>query len=220
MGAPRRAARIRSARSPMVIVRPSASDGGSGGGAIAASRSSARDQPDGVERRRVQRHGAGERRGVGRRRLAPEQPGPGKRQLGQAQARVAVSAIDEQAGAQLGLGVRALIGERHRIGRIGPAREHRPALDQDQLAGDRDERRHVAEPVGLQSPERVEVGAGERTERHGQDVELAGLDERQQEPERAVELGHLDLRPALGAAALAEGDGRACRPWPRRSARP
>ena len=194
MGAPRRAARIRSARSAMVIVRPSASGGGSGGGAIAASRSSARTSRTGSS--------GGASSGTapasaaawavaGSRRNRPD---PGKRQLGQAQARVAVGAVDEQPGAQLGLGVRALVGERHRIGRIGPAREHRPALDQDQLAGDGDERRHVAEPVGLEPPERVEVGVGERAERHGQDVELAGLDERQQEPERAVELGHLDLR--------------------------
>ena len=113
-----------------------------------------------------------------------------------------------QPGAELGLGVDAFVGERGRAGRIGPARQHRPALDQDQLAGDRDERADVAEPVRLEPPERVEIGLGEGAERDGQDVELARLDERQQEPERAVELGHLDLRPALGPAALAERDGR------------
>ena len=45
-------------------------------------------------------------------------------------------------------------------------------------------------------------------ERDRQDVELARLDERQEERQRAVELGHLDLRPALRTAAFAEADGR------------
>ena len=52
----------------------------------------------------------------------------------------------------------------------------------------------VAEPVRLEPAERVEVGVGQGAERDGQDVELARLDERQQERERPVELGHLDLR--------------------------
>ena len=55
--------------------------------------------------------------------------------------------------------------------------------------------------------ERVEVGVGQRAERHGQDVELARLDERQQQPERAVELGDLDQGRRLRAAALPEADG-------------
>ena len=52
--------------------------------------------------------------------------------------------------------------------------------------------------------QRIEVRVGERAERHGQDVELACLDERQQKRERALELGQLDLGRGLGSAALAE----------------
>ena len=72
--------------------------------------------------------------------LAPEQADPLERAVGQASAGVAVGAVEQQAGPQLGLGVGALVGQRGRVGRVGPARQHRPALDQDELAGDRHER--------------------------------------------------------------------------------
>ena len=100
------------------------------------------DEPARVERRRVRRPGAGQGRGVGDRRLAPEQARSGasassaRRRPG-----VAIGPIEDEPGAQLGLGIGALVGERGRVGRVGPARQHRPALDQDELAGDRDERR-------------------------------------------------------------------------------
>ena len=64
--------------------------------------------------------------------------------------RVAERAVQDEAGAQLGLGVRALVRERD--GALhGSARQQRPGLDQDQLAGDRDERgdvRHAGLPRG------------------------------------------------------------------------
>ena len=101
-----------SARSVMVIVRAMASGGGSGGGAIAASRSSARTS------RRGSSGGASAGRApasagrVRAPRLAPEQADPAERVLGQAQAGVAMRAVEQQAGAELGLGVGAFVGER------------------------------------------------------------------------------------------------------------
>ena len=56
--------------------------------------------------------------------------------------------------------------------------------------------------------QRLEVGVGQAAERDGQDVELARLDEREEEGQRPVELGELDVRGGLGSAALAEADGR------------
>ena len=55
--------------------------------------------------------------------------------------------------------------------------------------------------------ERVQVRVRETAERDGQHVELAGLDERQQERQRPVELGDLDLGGGLGPATVAEADG-------------
>ena len=91
-----------------------------------------------------------------------------------------------------------------RDGRDRRPRQHRAALDQDELAGDRHERADVAEAIGLERGERVEIGVGEGAERDRQDVELARLDERQQQRQRAVELGDLDLGRGLRPAALAE----------------
>ena len=68
---------------------------------------------------------------------------------------------------------------------LDPPRQHRPALDEDELAGDGDERADVAEPVVVERGERIEVGLGEVAERHREDVELAGFDERQEQAERA-----------------------------------
>ena len=153
--------------------------------------------------------------GPRRPRFAPEEPDPAECLVGQAQAGVAVRPIDDESRTQLGFGVGALVGEADRVDRLRPSRQHRPALDEDQLAGDRDERTHVTEPVGLEPAERVQIGVSERAEGHGQDVELAGLDERQEEAERAVEGLHLDLRPALRAASVTERHGR----WGRRHGR-
>ena len=90
----------------------------------------------------------------------------------------------------------------------GPPRQQRPRLDQDQLARDRDERRHVAHPVVVEGRERVEVGVGQRAERHREHVELARLDQREQQRQRPVERRQRDARRGLGAAALAERDRR------------
>ena len=80
----------------------------------------------------------------------------------EAQPAVAERPVEEEAGAQLGLGIAALVGERL-AGRVGRSSwQHRPALDEDELAGDRHERRDVADPVALERGERLEVGAGEQ----------------------------------------------------------
>ena len=56
--------------------------------------------------------------------------------------------------------------------------------------------------------ERLEVGVGERAERHRQDVELARLDERQQERRAGPRTRRSGPGSALRPAALAEGHGR------------
>ena len=117
-----------------------------------------------------------------------------------------MGAVDDEPGAQEGLGVRSLVDRRS--GRLGRSREQRAALDQDQLAGDRDERADVADPVDLEARERVEVRLGERPERNREDVEVARLDERQEEPERSLERLEPDLGRGLGPATLAEDHGR------------
>ena len=80
----------------------------------------------------------------------------------------------------------------------------------------------------LDGGERIEVRLGERPERHRQDVELARLDERQEQPERAFPFG--DLRP--GSPSRGRGPARSGPParsgrgsrleasvsWPRRRA--
>ena len=139
------------------------------------------DEARRVERRRVGGRAPASAGRVGRAGLAPEQPDP-------ARGRPRPAAGRRRGGPGRGAAGRAArprgrcLRRRARAGSIGPAaRQHRPALDQDQLAGDRHERADVAEPVGLERRERIEVGVGERAERDGQDVELARLDERQQE---------------------------------------
>ena len=168
---------------------------------MAASRSSARTRRRGSSAGASDGSRPGQRGRARHRRLPPERADPAQRVLGQAQAGVAMRPVDQQPGAELGLGIDAFVGERERVGRIRPARQHRPALDQDQLAGDRHERADVAEPIGLQPAERVEVGVGERPERHGQDVELARLDERQQQRRAARR-----TRPSGPASGSPAGD--------------
>ena len=70
------------------------------------------DQEHRRERWRVGRPGVRHRGRVGRARLAPEEADAAQRSLGQARARVAVGAVQEQAGTQLGLGVGRLVGQR------------------------------------------------------------------------------------------------------------
>ena len=64
----------------------------------------------------------------------------------------------------------------------------------------------MAEAVRVERRQRVEVGIGEAAERDGQDVELAGLDQREEERQRALELGDLDMGRGLRPTALAEAD--------------
>ena len=61
-----------------------------------------------------------------RRGFAPEEPDPPDRLLGQPQAGIAVGPVEDEPGAQLGLGVGALVGERGRIGRVGASRAASP----------------------------------------------------------------------------------------------
>ena len=65
----------------------------------------------------------------------------------------------------------------------------------------------MPQPTLLEPRQGIEVRVGERAERHGQDVELACLDQRQQKRERPFELGQLDLGRGLGSPALAEAHG-------------
>ena len=116
------------------------------------------------------------------RRLAPEQADPARaRSSASRTPGVAVGAVQQQPGAQLGLGVGALVGQRR------PARSRRRRgsiarlLIRISWLATATNAADVAEPVVVERRERVEVGVGERAERHGQDVELARLDERQQQ---------------------------------------
>ena len=164
------------------------SGGGSGGGATTASRASASTSARRVERRRVD----------GRAPARPDAARPRPRD-GTARPVERASASRRPASrwaryrrrrarsSASGSGPSSPAASIHR-GRRRP-RQHRPALDEDELRGDRDERADVAEPVGLERRQRLEIGVGEAAERDGQDVELARLDEREQQPERAVELG-------------------------------
>ena len=93
--------------------------------------------------------------------LPPEEPDPPDRLVGEAQPGIPMGAVDDEPGAQLGLGIDAFVGQCGRIGGIGLARQHRPALDQDQLAGDRHERADMPETVRLERREGVEVGIGQ-----------------------------------------------------------
>ena len=175
------------ARSASVIVRGTTSGGSSGGGAMRARPSSAATRSQRVERRRVGR--AGTREGRGER---PPTPRAGTARRGRSRVScsrapgVAVRAVQQQPRPQLRLGVR-LVLRQHAGRQLLAARQDRPALDEDQLAGDGDERADVADPVVLERRERVEVGLGEVAERDGQDVELARLDEREQQAQRPGE---------------------------------
>ena len=53
-----------------------------------------------------------------------------------------------------------------------------------------------------------EIGLGEGPERNGQDIELAGLDQGEQQSERTLELGDLHAGGGFGPTSLAEHHGR------------
>ena len=217
------------ARWVSVIERGDDSGGGSGGGA-SADQPVERPDEDGAGRAAARRRGrrAGQAGGSAARRLAPEQADRVRARLLEPQAGVAKGAVQEQPRAELRLG----IGPSSAPSAArwpAPARQHRPALDQDQLARDRHERADVADPVVLERRQGLEVGLGEGAERHGQDVEPARLDQRQEQPERAFELGDPDvggrLRPTASPNRTrrgrpdveSTGDAVVIR-WPRRRA--
>ena len=199
------AARMSAARSARVIVRGMASGGGTTGGATAASRSSAPHRSAGSRRGGsgaiAPRRAAASATDGSRRDQAP--PGEGPRLQGGRG--VAVGPVGQQPGAQRRLRVGLVV---ERDGGVGRARQEGPALDEDELAGDGDEGREVAEAVALEAGDRVEVRLGERAEGHGHDVEAARLDERQEEPQRPLPLGEADVGGVLGPATRGEGDRR------------
>ena len=117
-----------------------------------------------VERRGVGRAGAGERRGSGRRRLAPEQPDPARRRLLQARPGVAVGAVQQQPRPQLRLGIRLVLGQDARRQSSWRGSIARLLMRISWLATATNEL-DVADPVVLERRERVEVGLGEVAER-------------------------------------------------------
>ena len=169
------------ARSVRVIVRGTTSGGGSGGCGDPARPASARDERARVERRGVgaagRRRGRGARAADGSRRNSPTRV---ERELLEPPAGVAVGAIEEQPRPQLRLGIRLVLRQhaRRRPRRRGSIA--RLLMRISWLATATNELM-LPMPVVLERRERVEVGLGEGAERHGQDVELAGLDEREQQ---------------------------------------
>src|SRR5829696_6244640 len=139
-----------------------------------------------------------------------EQADPRLRVLQEPRAGIAERAVEDQPGTKLGFGVWPLVRERHRPFHR-PARQQRPGLDEDQLARHRDERRDVAHPVPVQAGQRVEVRPGQGAEGNREDVQLAGLDEREEERERPIEGRERDVGRRFGAPPLAEPDRRAGR---------
>ena len=99
-----------------------------------------RQQPR-IHRRGRRRNGTCPTRRQGRGRFAPEQPETLEGPRLEGQAGVAVRPVEDEPGPQRGLGV----GASSTLATDGSdaARQHRPALDQDELAGDRDERADV-----------------------------------------------------------------------------
>ena len=85
--------------------------------------------------------------GVGGARLAPEQPDPPDAPPRPGAGRRRGTPGRAAAGREARPRGRCLRRRAPSGRRIGAAREHRPALDQDQLAGDRHERADVAQPV-------------------------------------------------------------------------
>src|SRR5204862_110704 len=81
-------------------------------------------------------------------------------------------------------------------------------LDQDQLACDGDERADIRQPIAVEIRKCIEIGTRERAERDADDVQLARLDERQQQGQRAVEALETDLGRGLWTPADPEDDRR------------
>ena len=199
------------AREVSVTVRRIVSGGGAGGGAIRARPSSADEQDRRRQRLGGRWPGAGEPGRMRGHRLAMEQPAPARGVVQQRRAGVAERAVQDEAGAQLGLGIGALVGER----RPGPSTARRGSSARDLIRISWLAMATNADTWPMRSlverRERVEVRVRERAEGHGEDVELAGLDQRQQQGQRPVERGQDHAGGRLGPAALAERDRRACR---------
>ncbi len=141
-------------------------------------------------------------------RVAAVEP-PCHRPRPQRQGRVPEPLVLEESSAQLRLGIQFVV-EWYR-GRLGWPRQDRPALDEDQLRGDGHERGYVPEAIALQGGQGIQIRFGEAAEGHGQDVELAGLDEGQQQRQRPVELVELYVGGSIRDARR-EGDlRRRCR---------
>ena len=191
---PARAVRRTAICWPMVISRATTSGGGGAGSGIAASVSSAAARIAGRHRRRWR----GGKVGLARLAAHDRRHAVALPELG---GRIAQGAVLEQAATQLVLvGLIGAVGQRRqRLGRQHPLR-----LQVDQLGGDRDELRqggHVDRVMG----EVLDVGVGDVGQRHGQDVELARLDEMEEQPQRALEdrQGHRE-----GPVADRDGDAR------------
>src|SRR6266496_427269 len=81
------------------------------------------------------------------------------RHVHQAEASFMERAIQQEPGTELCLGIgNGGVRVEDRVIRL-VTRQKRPALDQDELAADRDERRYVGKAIALERGEGLEVGA-------------------------------------------------------------
>ncbi len=169
------------------------------------------DEDRRVERRTVRRSGPCLTGGGCDHRLAAEQPHADGRPVQEPPARIAVRAVQQEPRTQLCLGIGLVLGQNARH-LDDPPRQDRPALDQDQLAGDRHERADVAEAVGLERRQGVEIRIGEGAERDRDHVQLARLDQGQEQGQGSVERLHPDLGRGIGPSTGTEHDRGRCRP--------
>ena len=103
-----------------------------------------RDQRLGVEARRGRRHGARARRRERDGGLPVERRATGRHESAQEARRVAVALVLHEPGAERLLGVATILA---RCGGLGLSRQQRPALDEDELRGDRHEGADVRQLV-------------------------------------------------------------------------
>ena len=129
---------------------------------------------------------------------------------------VAVTAVFDEPRPQLRFRIRLLV-ERDRRYLRWP-RQDRSALDEDQLRSHGHEPGHAPEPVALERDQSIEVRLRQPSERHGQNVELAGFDESEQESQRAVEVARSNMRGRLEPASVEDDLGRGAQACKRGSA--
>ena len=84
------------------------------------------------------------------------------------------------------------------------ARQDGAALDEDELAGHGHEGADVRHLLLVEAGQRFEVGPGEVAQRHLEDVQLALLDEPQQQTQRALVALHADVCGAIGMRGVGE----------------